>query len=272
MAIEGKKRGFFSRLFFQDTDSNSKKQESFTPVNPVAEAAPVVEMPVAADKPEKWVKLALNTDGVQSHIELTIFPFDIGRKKSPFGITLDDTSISGHHATVSLQNGVLTIVDVNSKNGVLINDNKVTPSVITPLERGTKVKIGRTEIVVTDYYEASAKESEKYFAETEYLSQTVFLEPEPAAPEPKPISEPLLESVQQLLKPEPVSSADTSIICGKCSLRNKAASKFCTGCGSSLAPPAPKPAGSTPKKFCDKCGSKNTGMNNFCEKCGNRLV
>ena len=66
-----------------------------------------------------------------------------GRKVGDILIT-NDTSISRSHASIRIQNNKMTVVDLNSKYGVYVNDKKVTES---SLKLGDVLKIGQFESV-----------------------------------------------------------------------------------------------------------------------------
>lgn len=50
--------------------------------------------------------------------------FTIGKKKDN-DIVLDDTYISGHHALISLKDGVWSVIDRNSRNGTYVNNKRI---------------------------------------------------------------------------------------------------------------------------------------------------
>ncbi|MDR2182717.1 MAG: FHA domain-containing protein [Clostridiales bacterium] len=246
-----KKRGFFSWLFFQDPDKGKNKTEAEPQAFPVDSGIP--------DLAPGWANLSVFIDGVQTDMEMSVFPFNIGRIDSPGGIKIDDKGISRQHAIVDLQNGVLTITDANSKNGVTVGANKIFPGAPTPLQRGDSAKIGHAEIIFNDFSQPvmpGAVPPPEIAVRDALIGGTEFLpgaapEAAPAAPQP----------------PQPVDG----LACVGCGAINKPDSKFCRGCGKPMmaAPPAPA-AG--PKPFCSKCGAKNVNLANFCAGCGNNLA
>ena len=58
--------------------------------------------------------------------------FLIGRDSSKVNIVVEHETISSVHAQIVLLNGGLIVVDVNSKNGVYVNEQKVLNSAIKP--------------------------------------------------------------------------------------------------------------------------------------------
>lgn len=241
-------------------------------------------VPVKAAQSSKQLKLTVYTNETPTHKEVNVFPFVIGREISQTGITLEDKSVSGRHAMVDLQNGNLTITDMNSRNGVKVGSDILTPGIATRLERGAVLTIGRTRIAVIDFYDDA--QSAPLPTGAEHLSQTAFLEPdaEPTYGIPAPVAEtppPMPSAPAPSYAPAPQAAPALNFAnaptpgrtCEKCGHSNKENVKFCSGCGTPLAPPAPgaEPQ-KAPRKFCNKCGSKNENMGVFCETCGNNLV
>jgi pSer/pThr/pTyr-binding forkhead associated (FHA) protein len=71
----------------------------------------------------------------------------IGRDPSA-GIVLDDAEVSRRHAVVSVDDGVVVIQDLESTNGVWVNDERVAEQhAIGP---GDRVRIGATELELHD--------------------------------------------------------------------------------------------------------------------------
>jgi hypothetical protein len=79
----------------------------------------------------------------------TDFPLYEG--KNPIGhsaarpqISLEDQKVSREHATVMVQHGQCTVIDVGSSNGTFVNDKKVLHE---ELKHGDKVRLGGTTLV-----------------------------------------------------------------------------------------------------------------------------
>ena len=68
--------------------------------------------------------------------------FTIGRG-SDCNITLQDGSVSSHHAVLALEKGALWLRDLGSTNGLLVNELRVTSAA---LEHGDVVRIGATDL------------------------------------------------------------------------------------------------------------------------------
>jgi pSer/pThr/pTyr-binding forkhead associated (FHA) protein len=70
--------------------------------------------------------------------------FIIGRADSS-ELPLDDPLVSRHHAAIDLADGVATLVDLESRNGVRLNGQKLNGSRV--LARGDRISIGSTDLV-----------------------------------------------------------------------------------------------------------------------------
>jgi len=279
-----KKRGFLSRLFFQDPveakDAKYPPQSNNFPISASG-----------SDAHAKWVKLSTYTDGKQTQMEMTTFPFVIGREMTQLGITLDDKSASARHASMDFQNNLLTITDLQSRNGVKLGEAKISPNVAAPVTRGAVISIGRTEIIVTDFSGADAPAIDSSaLGETEFLNQTVFLEQEMEVKavttsessslltlkatiddSMQMVSNPTAASVSEVTKSEPSVMETAENACDKCGYKNNKQSKFCAGCGIPTSQPIVIPT-TKPMRFCNSCGVKNVDMQNFCVNCGQKLT
>ena len=107
------------------------------------------ESPSPVQAPNKWIRLAIRSEKVQTVVELTTFPVEIGSVQS--SIKLNDKGISPRHAVMDLHTDMLSIVDTHSQNGVSIGDNLIAPGVVYPVFPGDTVIVGSTEITVIDY-------------------------------------------------------------------------------------------------------------------------
>jgi hypothetical protein len=68
-----------------------------------------------------------------------------GRDASQCGIVLNEPRVSGVHATMKLEGGQLWVRDENSNNGTLVNGNRVSPGVWTPVPQGSILRFGPVE-------------------------------------------------------------------------------------------------------------------------------
>ena len=200
-----KRRSFLHWLFFQNADkrrpprpvkgllpdyseesqreiprqpdlSNSIDTAHETPDGAHVEATRPAPAPAAASN--KWIRLAIRSEKVQSVIELDSFPVEIGSVKSSF--KLKDKGVSPRHAVMDLHTDMLSIVDTHSQNGVYIGDNLIEPGVAYPVFPGDTIIVGNTEITVIDY-SRNGDDTEPDFAEP--AGQEEQISP-PGTPEP----------------------------------------------------------------------------------------
>ena len=159
-AREHKKPGRLYRVFFKDPDKYRQDDEPEWQMDPVEEwlqaeihiPQPYIppERPFgAAPTLKRWVKLTIASEDINADIELTMFPIDIGSVQS--SIQLNDKNISPRHAVMDLHNGVLTITDAHSQNGVSIGTTWLNPGVPYVVNAGDTILVGRTRITVLDY-------------------------------------------------------------------------------------------------------------------------
>lgn len=80
-------------------------------------------------------------------INMTHFPFFIGKDTSRMDFCPDAPGISRHHLKVDRIGLEFTILDLNSTNGSFINDEKLAPNVDYKIHRGDKITLGNC-----DYY------------------------------------------------------------------------------------------------------------------------
>ena len=71
-----------------------------------------------------------------------------GRDGGQCGILLTEPRVSGVHATVKLEGGQLLARDEHSNNGTLVNGNRLTPGIWTPVPNGSLVRFGPVEFNV----------------------------------------------------------------------------------------------------------------------------
>jgi len=71
-----------------------------------------------------------------------------GRDGAQCGILLAEPRVSGVHATLKLEGGQLLARDEHSNNGTLLNGNRLTPGVWTPVPNGSLVRFGPVEFSV----------------------------------------------------------------------------------------------------------------------------
>lgn len=75
----------------------------------------------------------------KSDISVQSLPFSIGRSSS-CDLSLNDQRASGHHAEIVEKDGVLAVVDLGSKNGVLVDERKIKKAGV--IGDGSRFSIG----------------------------------------------------------------------------------------------------------------------------------
>ena len=68
-----------------------------------------------------------------------------GRDASQCGIVLGEARVSSVHASLKVEGGQLWVRDENSNNGTLVNGNRVSPGVWSPVPQGSIVRFGPVE-------------------------------------------------------------------------------------------------------------------------------
>jgi len=103
--------------------------------------------------------------------------FTIGRNRH-MSIPILARTVSREHAKISFRNGAYTIFDLESKSGVLVNDRKVT---MTVLRHGDRIQIGHVK------FRFSIQEPQKPSAPpVEVLRTPLVIPPRPVPPPPPP--------------------------------------------------------------------------------------
>ena len=92
-------------------------------------------------------KLIVSIDGVVvKEVQLTKDRSTIGRR--PYNdVVIDNLAVSGEHAVFRLASGVVSVEDLGSTNGVYVNGQAVTSSV---LRDGDVVELGRYQVRLVD--------------------------------------------------------------------------------------------------------------------------
>jgi len=89
------------------------------------------------------IKITISKDSkIESEFEIKANTTTIGRNDDN-DICIDNLSISGHHAQISLDNGDYVIEDLNSSNGTYVNGNLIKTH---QLFNGDDIKIGKYEL------------------------------------------------------------------------------------------------------------------------------
>lgn len=81
--------------------------------------------------------------GKKKQIDLSSFPFFIGKNREQADFVLDDHSISRLHARFTLRDDVVYLTDLNSTNGTYKNGIRLEPNELTMLEAEDEITFGR---------------------------------------------------------------------------------------------------------------------------------
>lgn len=81
--------------------------------------------------------------GRQRQIDLSSFPFVIGKNKEQADYVIEDSSISRLHARFTLRDDIVYLTDLNSTNGSTKNGIRIQPNELVELQAGDEVKFGR---------------------------------------------------------------------------------------------------------------------------------
>src|SRR5689334_1592505 len=80
--------------------------------------------------------------------------FLIGRSEST-ELPLDDPLVSRHHASLEVNGQVVTLRDLESRNGVRVNGTRITAPYVLAL--GDKISIGSAELVFSERGDVAAQ-------------------------------------------------------------------------------------------------------------------
>jgi hypothetical protein len=127
-----------------------------TPAPPAPASAPPGQQAVAKLPPGATPKLVV-IRGTRINVEYPLYEGEnyIGRTdEKPVDIDLEDQEppdriwSSRQHACIHLQDGVLTIEDLNSSNGTFVNRSRVYPNQKRTLQVGDIIQIGTVQLKV----------------------------------------------------------------------------------------------------------------------------
>ncbi len=101
--------------------------------------------PPAPPKPARWRLVGEET------LELPVQPARVTLGRADDNqIVIHEASVSGHHAILEVKPDGLEITDLQSTNGVIVNDHKLVPNVPTRLSDGDRVHFGIKQFTVRD--------------------------------------------------------------------------------------------------------------------------
>ena len=81
--------------------------------------------------------------GRQRQIDLSSFPFVIGKNKEQADYVIEDSSISRLHARFTLREDIRYLTDLSSSNGSMRNGIRIQPNELVELQAGDEIKFGR---------------------------------------------------------------------------------------------------------------------------------
>ncbi len=79
----------------------------------------------------------------KKHIELTKFPFTVGKMAGCVDCVLPDDSISRIHARFEKVGDVIQLTDMNSTNGTYRNGLRMQPQETVEIEPGDEIRFGK---------------------------------------------------------------------------------------------------------------------------------
>lgn len=71
--------------------------------------------------------------------------------------------------------------------------------------------------------------------------------------------------------PAPARKTPITNICPSCSFQIQLDARYCTHCGTALAPPSEPPQPQAAQRFCTHCGTALEAGKQFCTNCGQRI-
>lgn len=79
----------------------------------------------------------------KKHIELTKFPFTVGKMAGCVDCVLEDDSVSRIHARFERAGDVIQLTDMNSTNGTYRNGLRMQPQETVEIEPGDEIRFGK---------------------------------------------------------------------------------------------------------------------------------
>ncbi len=99
---------------------------------------------IAEPEPERVpIGRLVSTDGTLS-FDLFEGTSAIGRRQGENDIAIPDPYCSGRHADLVIENGEITLTDLGSTNGTLVNGVKLDPNAPKEIHPGDEITLGRT--------------------------------------------------------------------------------------------------------------------------------
>lgn len=88
-------------------------------------------------------------DAVKSYQCCLLNSVIVGRDPAGCGLVIDDSAVSGRHCEIGLSTNVFYIKDLGSSNGTFVNGCKINPQVMTEIQTGCTLRLGRVDYRIT---------------------------------------------------------------------------------------------------------------------------
>lgn len=75
----------------------------------------------------------------------------VGRRRARVDVAIFDDLVSKQHAILQVDSGVCSIIDNASTNGVEVDGRKIAPLEPTPLQQGSRVRIGEASFTIVEH-------------------------------------------------------------------------------------------------------------------------
>ncbi len=122
-----------------DTDSSVATQE--------ADASGIVDETGAQTQDQRALYVLVSRDGSLRY-DLLKGTLRLGRRTVENDIVISDQYCSGKHAELEVTEDSVTVRDIGSTNGTLINAVKIAPNAAVPLNPGDEVTFGQTPLIL----------------------------------------------------------------------------------------------------------------------------
>ena len=104
-----------------------------------------LEKPVMEPSGVPWL---VETEGKQKYC-LENLPVTVGKLTQKAGIVLEDPSVSRVHARFFAETDDLWLIDMNSRNGTIVNEKKLAPNEAVKIHHGDRIQFGRERFELT---------------------------------------------------------------------------------------------------------------------------
>ena len=100
---------------------------------------------------EKEKPAWLEEEGGSRRFPLDQLPMTVGKLKGRVSIELTDSSVSRIHARLQESEGGIRVLDLNSRNGTIVNGKKLSPNESAALREGDVIQFGRERFALRFY-------------------------------------------------------------------------------------------------------------------------